>query len=371
MAHKAHVFPVACWTLGLVGFSQLIVGGMALAARLESSKQVRIVEKEVQKLVPFEIQVKRSDGEEASVVARPPVPAPPVVPAMPDPEPIVTPQIGDPRSEKLVGEARKARVAGNMALAILKLQESLQQSPEDPSVNYELGLVHEAMGVYDVASSYYEKVFRMGVGGAGALYELSAKKLSEGFEQPTDWLGKLALGRVRIFNDTRYENGQRVILTIPVQKDPGAEIDLAEIEVSVLFFNRTSKGEIVQLEDKSWVTKQEWAALPFDWSGGEEPLRVTYVIPGQDSRTEHLFGQQNYYGQVVSLSYKGEVLDVQAWPRDLAARVAQAPAAAGGRQQTPEFTDQLPPDFNPDAPLLPEPTQEVPSIESLPPLPTR
>jgi hypothetical protein len=137
----------------------------------------------------------------------------------------------------------------------------------------------------------------------------------------------------------------------------------------VLFFNRTSKGEIIQLEDKSWVTKQEWAALPFDWAGGEEPLRVTYVIPGQDTRTEHLFGMQTYYGQVVSLSYKGEVLDVQAWPRDLAARVARPAAASGGQQQAPEFLDQLPPDFNPDAPLLP--TLEVPQIDGLPPLPSR
>jgi len=371
--HKPHVFPIACWALGLVGFSELIVGGLALAARMEDSKQVRVIEKEVQKIITVEVPAKRPAGEDASVVARPPgvtpAPASPA-PVMPAPTPIEEPKIADPLAEKLVGEGRKARVNGDMGLAILKLTESLKQAPDDPSVLYELGLVHEAMGIYDQAAAYYQKVFEKGVSGAGALYELSAKKLSEGIDQPADLLGKLALGRVRIFKDTR-ENSQRVILTIPVQKDPSSEIDLAEIEVSVLFFNRTSKGEIVQLEDKSWVTKQEWSTLPFDWIGGEESLQVTYVIPSQDNRTEHLFGQQTHYGQVVSLTYKGEVLDVQAWPRDLAARVAQ-PSAAPGHQKVPEFLD-LPPELNMDAPLLPLPleTPDVPSIDSLPPLPKR
>lgn len=45
-----------------------------------------------------------------------------------------------------------------------------------------------------------------------------------------------------------------------------------------MFFNRNSKGEIVQLEDNSWVN-QFWNTLPFDWVGGEESLRMIYTIP--------------------------------------------------------------------------------------------
>jgi tetratricopeptide (TPR) repeat protein len=252
----------------------------------------------------------------------------------------------------MVNEARQARVAGDMGLAIVKLEEALSQSPEDPSVHYELGLVHEQMGVFDTAAAHYEKVFQMGVSGAGSLYELAAGKLRDGFEQPDAMLGKLALGRVRIFNDPQNEDGQRVILTIPVQKAPAGQIDVADLAVSVTFFNRTSKGEIVQLEDKSWVTEQ-WVTLPFDWAGGEENLRMNYRIPSQDSQTEHLFGSRTYYGQVVSLLYKGEILDVQAWPRDLAAKIPRSPAANPGDPMLPEFQDSLPPDFDPNLPLLP------------------
>jgi hypothetical protein len=327
-----------------MAFVQLLVAGLALATRLEESRQVRVVEKER----PAPVMVRLPTQALPTlppVVSRPPVP-------LPEPTPIEPPPIAAPRAERLVNEARAARVAGDMGRAIVKLEEAQTESPDDPSVQYELGLVHEQMGVFDIASAHYEKVFQMGASGAGSLYAKAAAKLRDGFEQPADMLGKLSLGRVRIFNDPNASAGQRVILTIPVQKGPEGVIDPAEIAVSVIFFNRTSKGEILQLEEKSWVTEQ-WVSLPFDWAGGEENLRMTYTIPAQDNPTEHLFGSRTYYGQVVSLLYQNEVLDVQAWPRDLAAKIPKSPASSQGDSMLPEFQDQLPPDFDPAVPLLP------------------
>lgn len=352
------VFPVACWFLALMAFAQLLVAGMALATRLEESRVVKVVEKEVAK--PVVVRIPAAGGAAApAVVSRPPVAVTtPTEAPMPAPTPLQAPQIADPRSERMVNEAREARVAGDMGKAIVKLEEALAQSPDDASVHYELGMVHEQMGVFDTAASHYEKVFQMGVAGAGALYPLAAAKLRDGFEQPDAMLGKLSLGRVRIFNNPAHEGGQQVILTIPVQKAPADEIDVSEIAVSVVFFNRTTKGEITQLEDKSWV-REQWVTLPFDWAGGEENLRMTYTIPPQDAQTEHLFGGRTYYGQVVSLTYKGEVLDVQAWPRDLAARIpGRQPAAGGANPVLPEFQDSLPPDFDPELGVLPPPLPE-------------
>jgi hypothetical protein len=331
-----------------MAFTQLLVAGMALATRFEESRQVRVVEKVVVKSVIVRLPTHAEPSPpppEPSVVSRPPVPPP-------APTPMTIPQIAVPRAERLVNESRVARVAGDMGRAIVKLEEAQAHAPDDPGVHYELGLVHEQMGVFDTAAAHYEKVFQMGVSGAGALYEMAAAKLRDGFEQPADMLGKLSLGRVRIFNNPHHEGGQRVILTIPVQKGPAEQIDVAEIAVSVIFFNRTSKGEIIQLEDKKWVAEQ-WVTLPFDWAGGEENLRMTYTIPSQDHPTEHLFGGRTYYGQVVSLLYKDEVLDVQAWPRDLAARIPKPPLNGPGDTMLPEFQDKLPPDFDPQLPLLP------------------
>ena len=350
LAGRPPVFAICCWALALMAFSQLLVAGLALAQRLEVSREVRTVIKEVPKLIAVRVPAAGAAAASSSVVSHPPV-EPPAI-SLPPPTPVTLPQVGDPRSERMVREARQARVAGDMGLAIVKLEEALSQSPADPSVHYELGLVHEQMGVFDTAAAHFEKVFQMGVSGAGSLYALAAGKLRDGFEQPDAMLGKLSLSRVRIFKDSKNDSGERVILTIPVQKAPGEAIDVAEIAVSVTFFNRTSKGEIVQLEDKSWVTEQ-WVTMPFDWAGDEESLRMTYLIPPQDGQTEHLFGGRSYYGQVVSLLYKGEILDVQAWPRDLAAKIPRSPAATSGDPLLPEFQDSLPPDFDPNLPLLP------------------
>lgn len=349
--NKLPVFPVACWALGLMAFSQLLVAGMALATRYEESGKVRVVEKEVLRSVIVRVPAR----PEPSAVARPPASVPSMLTVRPAPEPtpLAAPRIADPRSERLVDEAREARVAGDMGRAVIKLEDAMAKSPEDPSVLYELGLVHEQMGVFDTAAKYYQKVFNMNLSGAGTLYEMAARKLADGFEPPDAMHGKLALGRIRVFNNSTHQDGQKVILTIPVQKAPGDEIENKEIEVSVTFFNRTTKGEIVKLEDKSWVSPEEWVTGAFDWAGGEEQMRMTYTIPKQDRQTAHLFGNREYYGQIVTLLYKGEVLDVKAGPRDLAARIQSSPAVAPGDWFPPGFQDSLPPDFDPTLPLLP------------------
>jgi tetratricopeptide (TPR) repeat protein len=341
------LFVIACCGLGMMAFSQLLVAGLALAVRFEEGRQVRIVEREVERLVPIRIHVPVEAAPAPKVEEKIAVELPPA----PEPSEVEMPAIADPRAELLVEVGRKARVAGDMGMAIMKFEEALKQSPGDPTVLFEMGLVHEVMGVYDKAADYYEQVFQLGVSGAGELYEAAAVKLRDGFEQPADMLGKLALGRVRIFNDAKAEGGQRVVLTVPIQKAPGAEIDAQDLEPEVTFFNKTSKGEIVQLQDASWADFA-WVSLPFDWNGGEETVRLNYRIPDSDATTEHLFGKLSYYGQVVTLKYKGEVLDVQAWPRDLAARIGQA--TGGGEGDFPEFLseDMLPSGFDPDIPLL-------------------
>ena len=120
------VFPLACWALGLMAFIQLLIAGMALATRFEENRVVRVVEKEVVK--PMIIRVPaRGEPKEDAVVSRPPLP-PPVAPApLPDvaATPLSVPQIADPRSERMVDEAREARVAGDMGRAIVKLEEEL------------------------------------------------------------------------------------------------------------------------------------------------------------------------------------------------------------------------------------------------------
>ena len=61
--------------------SQVLVAGLALGARFEASRRIRIVEKEVVKLVVVPAPAK-SPGLPEAVVAHPPLPTPgPEVPA--------------------------------------------------------------------------------------------------------------------------------------------------------------------------------------------------------------------------------------------------------------------------------------------------
>lgn len=347
------VFPIACAVLGVVAFAELLVAGLALAARMGAGRQVEVVEREVIKWVE---RPAVAGGVGEAVVTRPPVPemvaaAVPMAVALPAPTPMQPPAVADPRTEQLVVEAREARMRGDMGLAIVKLDEAAGRSPNEPNVQYELGLVHEAMGVYDTAADHYEKVAQLGVSGAGALYQKAMDKLGAGLV-PEVPVGKLVLGRVRVYKDPEHEGGQRVILTVPVQKAADMELDLSKMRVWVEFFNRSTRDGVVPLQDKSWVSDQ-WVSEPCDWVDGEETLRVTYTLPGLDTANEHLFGQLEYHGQVVSLIYDGEVVDLQAWPPNLAAK-SQLKAAEPQPQLAPEILEDpnLPLDFNPELPAV-------------------
>ena len=92
-----------------------------------------------------------------------------------------------------------------------------------------------------------------------------------------------------------------------------------------------------------------WVSEPVDWKGmQEELLQVEYVIRSSAANDAHLFGEREYYGHVVELSYKGEIIDQQAWPR-LLARERNVP------ERDPLYLPDgyLPEDFNPANPLLP------------------
>lgn len=330
-AGRAPVFLLACWALGLVAFAQVLVAGMSLAARFEAAREVKIVDREVVKVVAVPSATRPKEVAEP-VVIRPPTSVAPVKPAaiadLPPPTPLKAPPIADPVAEQLVTEAKQARVAGDMGRAVLKLEEAKGRAPNEPQVLFELGMVHEAMGVFDTASDYFAKVAALEPSKAGTLYTKAHQKLRDGFQTqvPT---GVLSLGRVRVFPNPDNPLGQQVVLTIPVERAPGEEVNPNDVQVAVEFFNRSKRDGIVPLEDKSWTSEPKCSTEPYDYQDTEEALQLTYTIPQRDPASEHLFGELEYYGYVVSLHYKNKVVDLVAYPRDLAAqsRERMAPAA--------------------------------------------
>lgn len=354
-------FRLACWVLGLIAFIQIITAGVALAVRVENAREVRIEEKIVTKLVTVAARPAEKPKVEAGpVVALPPPPPIPAEVPLPPARPLDAPPIADAKVEKLVMEGREARVAEDMGRAIIKLEEARSIDPQEPNTLYELGLVYETMAAYDTAlaekaADAYQLVYNLGTD-AGALYPLAAAKLRDGVARPAKMRGKLSLGRVRIFKDDTFQDGERVVITVPVSAAPGSEPDADDFFVKVEFFDK-SRNDEPQPAGPNCITNYEWVSGAIDWLGGEEILQVTYILPPQEAGQDHLFGKQNYYGQIVELVYKNELLDSQAWPRHLAAHSKVEPQHGFD----PLFLDS---DFDPNLGVLPpfENELELPPI---------
>lgn len=377
-------FRLSCWLLAITGFAQIVTAGIALAMRIELARTA-----------PIHTPIAATNPVVAINQPRPKVPAPQVqeatalasqaakmIPTAPTPSsivetaplpparPITAPSVADPVTEKLLKEAKTARLAEDMVTAITKLEQALQQSPRQAQVLFELGLCHEDMGIYDRARQYYHQVFQLGTTAAGNLYLQAAEKLKAGFEQPQDKIHRLVLGRIRLFRDSRHKDGEKVIITIPIQCPPGEKIECRDLEVRVNFFDEIGAKKEVQPADTSVAqVDSRWTTDPLDWATGEELLQVTYTIPPDDIQQSHLFGQRKYHGQVVELAYRGQLIDAQAWPRVLAHKLNQP-------DSSPMLLEgEMPPDFNSENPLLPNanesgmaPANHL-SLEEVTPLP--
>ena len=327
---SALTFRLSCWVLGMIAFGQLLAAGIAVSVRVERAQEVRVVEKVVPQVVTVAAPAPKP-AKQVVAVAPPSAAALPPMPAatpLPPPRPLAAPPIADPVVERLVNEARASRVADDMMTAINKLDDARAKAPQDPSVLYELGLTYEQMAAVDPrladqAADAYQEVFSLGTTGAGALYPLAAQKLRDGIEIPQAKRGELRLGHIRDFQDEEFTEGQRVLVDVPVQMAPGASIDPKDLVVKVSFFDSTLKAgkkEILPAAEGLFQTNYEWVSGEFDFVGGEETLRVTYLLPPQDAQQDHLFGKRAYYGQIVDLYYKEELIDSVASPRHLASR---------------------------------------------------
>jgi hypothetical protein len=230
-----------------------------------------------------------------------------------------------------------------------KVEAALDLAPKDPNVLYEKALIFEKMAAASgdqalaaQASDAYQEIMTLGTTGAGSLYALAGEKLTVGLTMPADLRGEMALGRVQIFKDDDFEEGQRVVVTVPVHAAPETKLEEGDLEVKVTFYDsmlQKGKREIVQTAVGVKKENVNYITLPFDFATGEELVRFTYILPKDDLQQQHLFGKREDYGQVVELIYKGEEMDAAAWPRHLSSR---SPAAQQQQQQQGNPWDQMP-----------------------------
>jgi hypothetical protein len=342
------IFRIACFGMAIMAVGLCIASVVALAMRFETNRQPIVVEKIVEKIIEKPVEI---------ILEVPVLPDPrPDLAVMgeinnlplPPPRDLSLPAIPDPIVEKLVNGARAARFADDIILAINKLDEAATHTPNCPVTLYEMGECYEELKIYDRARESYFKVTSLGPENAGVLYAKASDKLTNGFEQPIDKVNQIVLGKIRVYSDPNATEGQRTVLSIPVQAVPGEIIDYNDIVWHIHPFERIgAKKDIQASQPNTYSFKAQWASNKPDWASGEEMLHYTFNIPPQPVHDAHLFGERKYYGHVVKLLYKGEVIDQQAYPRMLAHRLnipEESPIA---------MNQDLPENYNPDNPLLP------------------
>lgn len=250
-------------------------------------------------------------------------PAPATVPAagtVSSPPPTANP--ADPAAtmslQELLDLAKQVRGLGDMQGALEVLRRADLRFPAQPEVLTEMALCYEQMGLNDKAAGLWRQLSAQDPTRAGGFRDLAQRRLNApAAGQPVVDGGQvLALGACRAQRDEAAANGEKVVLRIPILRQGSAQLDPAQVDIDVYFFDRVNGQQVAQtIADEPPST---WTAPPVDWSGiGEEPLDVTYFLPTLTPGEVAAHGRRAYHGYVVRLYYQNKLQDVAAEPRDL------------------------------------------------------
>ncbi|MGJ8676140.1 MAG: tetratricopeptide repeat protein [Akkermansiaceae bacterium] len=348
-AQTRPTFCIACWVIGLIAFAQLIALGTALNVKIGSHS---LAENEP-KLLPiatagFAENVRpRSLGEilassgnvnaENVPTARPeavsiaPYRSTPSSTSLPS-----LPRIANPRVERLIEESRTYQMDGDISNAVLKLEEAATHDPAEPAIHFQKARIFEDMGLYVKAADEYQAIQQMGTK-AGVYFPLAIRKLTENLDSSMARRNVISIGPAIPAKKMTTEDGkQQARVNISIRARPDTPINPDDVTVNVYFYDTVSGagGGEIKGSSPSAVIEKSWLDHKIDWqdAGNEENILVNYTIPSSDGTYEHLFGQREYFGYVVELVYKGEVIDQQAHPRRLHSHHGNklAPAAADG-----------------------------------------
>jgi len=340
-------FGVACWLLAMLAFLQLITVGTALTVRsgsavLSQDQVVQVVARESGgPIQPRSIDQILADaghspayaaslsadlksgvsGGHGTVRVQPSSSVPPAAASSVERNLSANysmSMIANPRVERLVQESRNLHLEGDMMRAMLKLGEAGRIDPTECAVIYQQGILYEDMGIFIKASDEYQKIQQMGLLKAGRYFNLAADKLSGGMTTMSVRRDTIAIGPMKVNKGTGPEAGRSVNVAVTLLARPDKVINPDDVVVDVHFYDRVNGGEIKKAARNAQISSH-WSDTRVDWTdvGNEETFRVSYTIPTADRAEEHLFGRREFYGYVVELLYKGEVIDQQAYPRRL------------------------------------------------------
>ncbi len=216
----------------------------------------------------------------------------------------------------MVEAARAVRQLGDMQLALESLRAADLREPNHPEILSETALTYEAMGLADKSETVWRNVIAMGELGAGGYYTLAKAKL-EGREAvpKTPERNSVTLGACQVIPDKSVNKGQRLALRVPIIAAPGVEIDPAQMDIHVYFFDKVGADRIESTRADPPVPN--WVSAPVDWKESEELVDFSYNMPELKPEELRELGKRSYYGYVVKIYYQDRLMDVQAEPKAL------------------------------------------------------
>lgn len=214
--------------------------------------------------------------------------------------------------DELIRKGVAAMVAGDMRLCILCFEQVKDLAPKHPAMLYYYGMAYDKLLNPAKAREYYTSVFNMR-DRAGKYFQRASRRLTYGFEQPSDMRGKLSFGPYHC-NHVSGEDGEKVEIALPVLLAPGESVRAEDIYINVQFFVLVNNRRI---EFSRFNPTWAWQNKKPDWSESEENLTISHTIPTLTPEERDAYGDMVYYGFTAKLYYKDEPLDCISSPSAL------------------------------------------------------
>ena len=244
------------------------------------------------------------------------------------------------RFEELILQGKQLRDRGDTGNALTKFREAAAMDPRNPIAIAELAATLERMRLPERAAEQWKRIHEMG-DAAGIYFSLAESKLKEtqtramldatpagaaaaavagsapGAPGTLLWLGK-----IRTEEQTGAASLKKFTLLIPIKARPQARIEVRDLVIHVLFYDKLDGKTVVQT---SANVSSRWVTSPADWADTDtEELAVEYELPrpeaGQAKREA-----REFFGYLVRVYYKQQLQAATAEPERLAVQYPPPP----------------------------------------------
>lgn len=344
-------FSVALAVLGLGVLAQLGGVGGAFVARFQAAKKEAAAAGDLPMFarltVPVGMRPDFSTDPFAMMVEeplpgtgelRPPGAPPRPVPVASDPARPAE-SVPQTRFDELILQGKQLRERGDTGNALTKFREAGAMDPRNPVAIAELAATFDRMRLPERGAEHWKRIYEMG-DTAGIYFSLAEAKLKETHARaileaapqvaPGPAAGAAAegiapglvvgLGKLRIEERTEAPSLKRFTLLIPIKARPQARIEVRDLVIHVLFYDRLDGKNVVQT---SANVNSKWITSPPDWTDTDtEELAVEYHLPKPEKTKRE---SREFHGYIVRVYYKQQLQASAAEPEQLAQQYPPPP----------------------------------------------